>query len=143
MWKKTKERNNKNIFEIQMKDGEIRKVVWKWKDERERESEFVWERIVTADCELYEVLGPAFQKQNSYCDWEAEKTQTETEIAIEMPEVMDSSSLLTADSGSEHLLEAVVANVCRGGTAVKSEQSFCESVKSQLTTEKNATANLW
>ncbi|THG13568.1 hypothetical protein TEA_007831 [Camellia sinensis var. sinensis] len=89
----------------------------------------------SADCELYEVLGPAFQKQNSYCDWEAEKTQTETEIAIEMPEAMDSSSLLTADSGSEHLLEAVVANVCRGGTDVKSEKSFCESVKSLLTTE--------
>ncbi|KAF5958599.1 hypothetical protein HYC85_005824 [Camellia sinensis] len=59
-----------------------------------------------------------------------------------MPEVMDSSSLLTADSGSEHLLEAVVANVCRGGTDVKSEKSFCESVKSLLTTEKYATANL-
>ncbi|GFZ13156.1 hypothetical protein Acr_23g0015410 [Actinidia rufa] len=53
--------------------------------------------------------------------------KTETKTAIEMPEGMDCSNLLTAASGSEHLLEAVVANVCRGGTDVKSEKSYCES----------------
>lgn len=88
----------------------------------------------SAGCELYEVLGPAFQKQNIYSDWETEKSVTET--TIEIPEGMDSSSLLTADSGSEHLLEAVVANVCRSGTDVISEKSQCKSVKSLLTTEK-------
>ncbi|PSS09438.1 Transcription factor like [Actinidia chinensis var. chinensis] len=94
-----------------------------------------------ADCELYEVLGPAFQKHSCYCDRKAEKTETET--AIEMPDGMDCSSLLSAASGSEHLLEAVVANVCYGGTDVKSEKSYCDSVKSLLTAEemKNPTCD--
>ncbi|XP_057486350.1 uncharacterized protein LOC130772493 isoform X2 [Actinidia eriantha] len=82
----------------------------------------------------YEVLGPAFQTHSSYCDWKAEKTETET--TIEIPEGMDCSNLLTAASGYEHLLEAVVANVFRGGADVKSEKSYCESVKSLLTVEE-------
>ena len=49
---------------------------------------------------------------------------------------MDYRNLLTAASGYEHLLEAVVANVFRGGTDVKSEKSYCESVKSLLTAEE-------
>ena len=76
----------------------------------------------------YEVLGLAFQKHSSYRDWKAEKTETKT--AIEMPEGMDCSNLLTATSVSEHLLEAVVANVFRGGTDVKRKKSYCESVNS-------------
>ncbi|PSR94856.1 Transcription factor like [Actinidia chinensis var. chinensis] len=88
----------------------------------------------SAGCELYEVLGPAFRKQSSCCDWEEEKTVTETDT--EMPERMENSSLLTADAGMEHLLEAVVANVCRSESDVKSEKSFCKSVKSMLATEK-------
>ncbi|KAG5514556.1 hypothetical protein RHGRI_035832 [Rhododendron griersonianum] len=88
----------------------------------------------SAGCELYEVFGPVFQKQRSYCDWEAEKSETGT--GIEVSEGLDCSSLLTADSGSEQLLEAVVANVYYGVTDVKSEKSFCESAKSQLTTEE-------
>ncbi|KAE9460620.1 hypothetical protein C3L33_07418, partial [Rhododendron williamsianum] len=88
----------------------------------------------SAGCELYEVFGPVFQKQRSYCDWEAEKSETGT--GIEVSEGLDCSSLLTADSGSEQLLEAVVANVYCGVTDVKSEKSFCESAKSQLTTEE-------
>ncbi|KAI8523023.1 hypothetical protein RHMOL_Rhmol13G0042300 [Rhododendron molle] len=88
----------------------------------------------SAGCELYEVFGPVFQKQRSYCDWEAEKSETGT--AIEVSEGLDCSSLLMADSGSEQLLEAVVANVYCGVTDVKSEKSFCESAKSQLTTEE-------
>ncbi|XP_059660377.1 transcription factor bHLH155 [Cornus florida] len=88
----------------------------------------------SAGSELYEALGPAFRKQNTYCDWEVEKT--EAEAAIEMPEGMTSSSLLTTDSGSEHLLEAVVASVCCRGSDVKSEKSFCKPVQSLLTTEK-------
>ncbi|PSS14004.1 Transcription factor like [Actinidia chinensis var. chinensis] len=88
----------------------------------------------SAGCELYEVLGPAFRKQSSYRDWEEEKTVTER--VSEMPERMENSSLLTADSGMEHLLEAVVANVCHSESDVKSEKSFCKSVKSMLATEK-------
>ncbi|KAH7862258.1 hypothetical protein Vadar_002166 [Vaccinium darrowii] len=88
----------------------------------------------STDCELYEVLGPAFQKQNSTCDWESEKTLTET--VIEMPEGMDSSSLLTAESGSEHLLEAVVANVACSRNDVRSEKSVYSLPKSLLTSEK-------
>ncbi|KAF7120231.1 hypothetical protein RHSIM_Rhsim13G0033700 [Rhododendron simsii] len=88
----------------------------------------------SAGCELYEVFGPVYRKQRSYCDWEVEKSETGT--AIEVSEGLDCSSLLTADSGSEQLLEAVVANVYCGVTDVKSEKSFCESAKSQLTTEE-------
>ena len=83
---------------------------------------------------VYEVLGPAFQKHCSYRDWKAEKTKTEK--AIEMPDGMDCSSLLAAASGFEHLLEAVVANVCCGGTDIKSKKSYCQSVKSLLTAEE-------
>ncbi|KAH7834575.1 hypothetical protein Vadar_017488 [Vaccinium darrowii] len=88
----------------------------------------------STDCELYEVLGPAFRKHNSTCDWESEKTLTET--VIEMPEGMDSSSLLTAESGSEHLLEAVVANVVCSRSDVRREKSLYGSPKSLLTSEK-------
>ncbi|KAG5567443.1 hypothetical protein RHGRI_002856 [Rhododendron griersonianum] len=85
-------------------------------------------------CELYEVLGPAFRKQNSSCDWESEKTFTDK--TIEMPDGMDCSSLLTAETGSEHLLEAVVANVVRSTSDDRSEKSLCSSPKSLLTSEK-------
>ncbi|XAR58633.1 hypothetical protein NMG60_11014108 [Bertholletia excelsa] len=84
----------------------------------------------SAGCELYEALGPAFQKQ-SY--WEPETSVTDT--ATDMPEGMESCSPLTTESGSEHLLEAVVANVCCR-TDVKTEKSLCESEQSLLTTEK-------
>uniref|UniRef100_A0A5B7BD36 BHLH domain-containing protein n=1 Tax=Davidia involucrata TaxID=16924 RepID=A0A5B7BD36_DAVIN len=87
----------------------------------------------SAGCELYEALGPAFRKQNTLCDWETEKTETET--ATEMTGV-GSSSLLTTDSGMEHLLEAVVANVCHSGIDDKSEKSLSKSAQSLLTTEK-------
>ncbi|KAH7836489.1 hypothetical protein Vadar_002032 [Vaccinium darrowii] len=88
----------------------------------------------SAGCELYEVFGPVFRKQRSYCDWEAEKIETGT--AIKVSEGLDCSSLLMADSGSEQLLDAVVANVYCGVTGAKTEKSFCESAKSQLTTEE-------
>lgn len=87
----------------------------------------------SAGSELHEALGPAFLKQSNYCDWETEKAETET--TIELPEGM-SSSQLTSDSGSENLLEAVVAKVCQSGSDVKSEKSFCQSMQSLLTTEK-------
>ncbi|XP_024031485.1 transcription factor bHLH155 isoform X2 [Morus notabilis] len=85
-----------------------------------------------AGYELHEALGPAFLKNSKYFDWEA----TETEgTALEMPEQM-SSRQLAADSHPEHLLEAVIANVCQSHSDVKSEKSFCKSVQSLLSTEK-------
>ncbi|KAA8550771.1 hypothetical protein F0562_002455 [Nyssa sinensis] len=85
----------------------------------------------SAGCELFEALGPAFQKQSTVCDWDVEKTETET--ATEMTEGVGSSSLLMENSGSENLLEAVVANFGCSGTDVKSEKSFSYSVQPLLT----------
>lgn len=59
-----------------------------------------------AGYELFEALGPAFQKQNTNYEW-----GSETDMAVEMSEEVPSSSLITANSGTEHLLEAVVANI--------------------------------
>ncbi|XP_052169901.1 transcription factor bHLH155-like isoform X2 [Diospyros lotus] len=84
----------------------------------------------SAGSELYEVCRPGFESETIYYNLEAENMENET--ATEMPEGMDSSSLLTVDSGSDNLLEAVVANACRGGNNVKIEKS--ESVKSTLMT---------
>ncbi|CAB4321850.1 unnamed protein product [Prunus armeniaca] len=86
-----------------------------------------------AGCELHEALGPAFLNKGNYFDWEAEKNGDG--ITIEMPEGMKTGQL-TSDSCQEHLLEAVVANVCHSGNDVKSEKSFCKSMQSLLTTEK-------
>ncbi|XP_059626005.1 transcription factor EMB1444-like isoform X2 [Cornus florida] len=88
----------------------------------------------SAGCELYEALGPAFRTQNMYGDCEMGKTETET--TIDVPSRLSSNNLLMTDSGSEHLLEAVVANVCSSGTDVESGNSFCKSGQSLLSTEK-------
>lgn len=79
--------------------------------------------------ELLEALGPSFFKQS---DWEVEKAEAGT--LFELPEGI-SSSHLTSDSGSEHLLEAVVAKICNSNDA-KSGKSFHNSVQS-LSTTKN------
>lgn len=86
-----------------------------------------------AGCELHEALGPAFMHKSNFFDWEAEKIGDR--ITAEIPEGM-STSQLTSDSCPEHLLEAVVANVCHSDSHVKSEKSFCKSMQSLLTTEK-------
>ncbi|KAM7254279.1 hypothetical protein ACFE04_031961 [Oxalis oulophora] len=78
-----------------------------------------------AGSELHEALGPAFSKRSTYSDRESEKI-----------EVGATSSQLTFDSGSENLLEAVVANVCNSGSDVKSERSLGKSMQSLLTTDK-------
>ena len=85
-----------------------------------------------AGCELQEALGPAFLKKSNYFGWQAEKTKDRS--ALEMPEGM-SSIHLTSGSHPDHLLEAVVANVCQSGSDVKSEKPFCKPVQSLLTTE--------
>nr|XP_043609394.1 transcription factor bHLH155-like isoform X2 [Erigeron canadensis] len=66
-----------------------------------------------AGYELFEALGPAFYQQNNIHSWQK---------ADEMPGT-SSSNLLLPNSGSEHLLEAVVANVCQ------SDSEYSNSVK--------------
>ncbi|KAE8686079.1 hypothetical protein F3Y22_tig00111085pilonHSYRG00005 [Hibiscus syriacus] len=85
----------------------------------------------SAGYELYEALGPTFLRKSIYPDWQVENT--EAGANIEMLEGM-SSSQLTFKSGSENLLEAVVANVCHSGSDIKSERSFCGTAPSSLTT---------
>ncbi|CAN6688814.1 unnamed protein product [Malus baccata var. baccata] len=86
-----------------------------------------------AGCELHEALGPAFLNQGNYFDWVAGKNGDR--ITPEIPEGMNTSQL-TSFSCQEHLLEAVVANVCPSSSLIKSEKSFCKSMQSLLTTEK-------
>ncbi|XP_047263930.1 transcription factor EMB1444 isoform X2 [Capsicum annuum] len=88
-----------------------------------------------AGYELYEALGPVFQKENSSKDWEAGNRE---EMAVEMLEGIGSSNLLTNNTGNEHLLEAVIANVNRHDNDCNSVKSFCKSVDSLLTTEISA-----
>lgn len=88
-----------------------------------------------AGYELYEALGPVFQKGNSSKDWEAGKRE---EMAVEMLEGIGTSSLLMSNTGNEHLLEAVIANVNRHDNDCNSVKSFCKSVDSLLTTEMTA-----
>lgn len=76
-----------------------------------------------AGCELHEALGAAFVRKSSYFNWEAEKTDDRT--AIGMPEGI-SSSQLTSNSLPDHLLEAVVSNVCQNGSDVRSDEPFCK-----------------
>lgn len=86
-----------------------------------------------AGYELHEVLGPAYLKDALYFDW-----QTESVFGgkpFELSEGM-SGSQLTSDLPMEHLLEAVVADVCHSGSDVKSDASLCKSGQSLLTTER-------
>lgn len=87
----------------------------------------------SAVSELHEALGPAFLRKDIYNDREPENTVDGETVG--MPEATSSSHLMF-DSGSENLLDAVVASVCHSGSDVKSERSFCKSVQSLLTTEK-------
>ncbi|XP_059431947.1 transcription factor bHLH155 isoform X3 [Corylus avellana] len=87
-----------------------------------------------AGCELHEALGLAFLRKSNYFDWEAEKT--ENKAAIDVPEGMDSSQL-TSDSHTDHLLEAVVSNVCQSVSDVKSEKLLSKPVQSLPTIEVN------
>ncbi|XP_057519993.1 transcription factor EMB1444-like [Amaranthus tricolor] len=82
--------------------------------------------------ELHEALGPEILKQ---CyPWSRESEIPDDRLASQMPDAMESSQL-TTDSGTDHLLEAVVANFCRKEAALKNSKSFSTS-ESTLTTEK-------
>ncbi|TYI13642.1 hypothetical protein ES332_A08G072300v1 [Gossypium tomentosum] len=71
----------------------------------------------SAGCELFEALGPAFLRNGFYADSQVDNA--EAGANIEMQEGM-SCSQLTFESGSENLLEAVVANVCHSGSDMRS-----------------------
>lgn len=89
-----------------------------------------------AGCELYEALGPAFNKQKIHHDSETRKTETES--VLQMPaEGICSTNLSTTTSGSENLLEAVVANICHSGSDARGAKSFGKLAQSLLTTEKS------
>lgn len=87
----------------------------------------------SAVSELHEALGPAFLRKDIYNDREPENTVDGETVG--MPELTSSSHLMF-DSGSENLLDAVVASVCNSGSDVKSERTVCRSMQSLLTTEK-------
>lgn len=76
-------------------------------------------------CELYEALGTAFCKQPYNFDWETATTET-----LKVGRVLEetSSSVLTQVSGSENLLEAVVARVCCSDSDDKRSKSFGQPV---------------
>ncbi|KAL8138993.1 hypothetical protein V2J09_004994 [Rumex salicifolius] len=86
----------------------------------------------SAGSELHEALGPAFLKQSVPSWIEVEKSEpiTVSDIADGMEQ-----SMLTSDTGTDHLLEAVVANFCHKDSTFKRVKSF-SSADSLLTTEK-------
>ncbi|KAG8389226.1 hypothetical protein BUALT_Bualt02G0206800 [Buddleja alternifolia] len=85
-----------------------------------------------AGYELYEALGPSFQKEND-CVWVAEKT--DSDMAIEISEGMENSSLLMENSDM-NLLDAVVAKLSHKGNDTESEKSCRDTVGSHLTADK-------
>ncbi|KAF7804655.1 transcription factor bHLH155-like isoform X1 [Senna tora] len=91
-----------------------------------------------AGCELHEALGPAFMKSR-YLDSEAQMNQDVK--TMEMPDEI-SCSQLTCESRPEHLLEAIVANVCHSNNDVKSELSYSTSVQSAMVSERNPEASV-
>ncbi|KAJ8749611.1 hypothetical protein K2173_026260 [Erythroxylum novogranatense] len=90
----------------------------------------------SAGYELLEALKPISSKNSMYFDCEAGKAEAEDVVEnLEMSTGMNEGHM-TFDSGSESLLEAVVGNICYGGSEVKSEKSVCTSIQSLLATEK-------
>ncbi|KAI4301125.1 hypothetical protein L6164_034437 [Bauhinia variegata] len=92
-----------------------------------------------AGCELHEALGPDFLKRSRYFDWEAQVNQDTKPVV--MPDEI-SCSQLTSESHLEHLLEAIVANVCHSNNDVNSELSFCTSVRSAMAPERKPEASI-
>lgn len=87
-----------------------------------------------AGCELYEALGPAFLNRSRNFDCEAQGNQVVE--SAKMPDEI-SCSHLTSESHQEHLLEAVVANVCHSNNDdVNSELSFTSVLESGMASGK-------
>ncbi|CAL5193728.1 unnamed protein product [Lathyrus oleraceus] len=83
-----------------------------------------------AGCELHEALGPASLKGSKYFDMLAQVNQ-DVKIA-DVPNVVN-----TSQSTPEHLLEAMVANICHSSNNdVNSESSFYRSKQSAISSGK-------
>ncbi|KAF5794499.1 putative transcription factor bHLH family [Helianthus annuus] len=81
-----------------------------------------------AGCELYEALGPTFYKQNDCFDWETVTTET---LTVDQT-AGDTRSTHSQRSGSENLLEAVVASVCCSDSDTKWSKSSGQPVVKPL-----------
>lgn len=93
-----------------------------------------------AGCELLEALGPSSLKGSNYFDWLAQVNQ-DMKI-VDVPDVFNTSQL-TSESHPEHLLEAMVANICHSSNNdVNSELSFCRSMQSALSSGKTTDASI-
>ncbi|KAL8101161.1 hypothetical protein AgCh_033152 [Apium graveolens] len=88
----------------------------------------------TAGCELFEALGPSFKKQDTNSQWETDKTNNGALVQISDGRTSNSNHMMI-NNGAEHLLEAVVANVCQSVSDVKCENSKLKTVEPLLTVE--------
>ncbi|XP_074304649.1 transcription factor EMB1444-like [Silene latifolia] len=87
--------------------------------------------MFSAGTELHEALGPAFFKQCYPFPYDIQKPEDIS--TSHMPETVE-SSMLTSNSGKDHLLEAVVADFCRKDALKKSKS--ISTFDSMLTTER-------
>ncbi|KNA14548.1 hypothetical protein SOVF_106520 [Spinacia oleracea] len=121
---------NSSLYDVKLSAEKSRFQKLVVENSLEKQPEFTY----SAGTELHEALGPAFLKQCYPFSWESENQ--EERLASQMPEPME-SSLLTTDSGKDHLLEAVVANICQKDTGFKSANAkLLSTSESMLTTEK-------
>ncbi|CAK8543564.1 unnamed protein product [Lathyrus sativus] len=87
-----------------------------------------------AGCELHEALGPASLKGSKYFDLLAQVNQNVK--IVDMPDAVNTSQS-TCQSPPEHLLEAMVANICHSSNDdVNSESSFYRSKQSAISSGK-------
>ncbi|XP_061366961.1 transcription factor EMB1444-like [Gastrolobium bilobum] len=91
-----------------------------------------------AGYELHEALGPGFLKGSKYFDWAAQANQDVK--TVEMSDEI-SCSQLTSESRPEHLLEAMLANVCHSNDNVN-ELSFSTSMQSAMASRRNPEASV-
>ncbi|XP_047156337.1 transcription factor EMB1444-like isoform X1 [Vigna umbellata] len=87
-----------------------------------------------AGYELHEALGPSFLRGSKYFDWAVKAYQDVK--AAEMSDEL-SCSQLTSESQPEHLLEAMVANICHSNNNVNSELSFSTTMQAAIASGSN------
>ncbi|XP_012569388.1 transcription factor EMB1444-like isoform X2 [Cicer arietinum] len=93
-----------------------------------------------AGYELHEALGPASLKGSKYFDCLAQVNQ-DMEI-VDMPDEINTTQL-TSEFPPEHLLEAMVANICHSNNDVNySKLSFCRSMQSAMSSGKTPEASI-
>ncbi|KAK7410729.1 hypothetical protein VNO78_01751 [Psophocarpus tetragonolobus] len=87
-----------------------------------------------AGYELHKALGPSFLEGSKYFEWavEANHYGKTTEMSNEI-----SCSQLTSESRPEHLLEAMMANICHSNNNVNSELSFSTSMQDEMASVRN------